>query len=106
MYNGKWTQKSLGDYPEIGLKKARDLRDKYRQMELNNVPPSMLNKSAKKQYTLENMVLEYLDRKNISEKHKRDTINRLNNHIFKYIGDMDIRNIKKNRYRQCFSKFN
>ena len=95
MYNGKRTQKSLGDYPEISLKKARELRDKYRQMELENIPPSMLNKSTKKQYTLENLVLEYLDRKNISEKHKKDTINRLNNHIFKYIGSMDIRDIKK-----------
>ena len=95
MYNGKRTQKSLGDYPEISLKKARELRDKYRQMELNNIPPSILNKSMKKQYTLENLVLEYLDRKNISDKHKRDTINRLNNHIFKYIGLMDIRDIKK-----------
>jgi len=95
MYNGKRTQKSLGDYPEISLKKARELRDKYRQMELNNIPPSMLNKSTKKQYTLENLVLEYLDRKNISDKHKRDTINRLNNHVFKYIGSMDIRDIKK-----------
>ena len=95
MYNGKRTQKSLGDYPEISLKKARELRDKYRQMELNNTPPSMLNKSTKKQYTLGNLVLEYLDRKNISDKHKRDTINRLNNHIFKYIGSMDIRDIKK-----------
>jgi len=95
MYNGKRTQKSLGDYPEISLKKARELRDKYRQMELNNIPPSILNKSMKKQYTLENLVLEYLDRKNISDKHKRDTINRLNNHIFKYIGSMDIRDIKK-----------
>jgi len=95
MYNGKRTQKSFGDYPEISLKKARELRDKYRQMELNNIPPSMLHKSTKKQYTLENLVLEYLDRKNISDKHKRDTINRLNNHVFKYIGSMDIRDIKK-----------
>jgi len=95
MYNGKRTQKSLGDYPEISLKKSRELRDKYRKMELDNIPPSMLNKSNKKQYTLENLVLEYLDRKNISEKHKKDTINRLNNHIFKYIGSMDIRDIKK-----------
>ena len=50
MYNGKRTQKSLGDYPEISLKKARELRDKYRQMELENIPPSMLNKSTKKRY--------------------------------------------------------
>ena len=94
-YNGKRTQKSLGDYPEISLKKARELREKYRQMELDNIPPSMLNKSTKKQYTLKNLVLEYLDRKNISQKHKRDTINRLNTHIFTYIGSMDIRDIKK-----------
>ncbi len=95
MYNGKRTQKSFGNYPEISLKKARELRDKYRQMELENIPPSMLNKSNKKQYTLANLVLEYLNRKNISEKHKRDTINRLNNHIFTHIGSMDIRDIKK-----------
>ena len=37
-------------------------------MELDNIPPSMLNKSTKKQYTLENLVLEYLDRKMYSEK--------------------------------------
>ncbi|WP_172413480.1 tyrosine-type recombinase/integrase [Lebetimonas natsushimae] len=95
MYNGKRTPKSLGNYPEITLKKARELREKYRKMELENIPPSMLNKSSKQQNTLKNLVIEYLDRKNISDKHKKGTLNRLNNHIFKYIGDMNIRDIKK-----------
>ena len=95
MYNGKRTQKSLGDYPDVSLAKARELRDKYRQLELKNTPPTMLKHSNREQFSLKKFVLEYLDRKNISEKHKKDTINRLNNHIFKYIGEMDIREIKK-----------
>jgi len=95
MYNRKRTQKSLGNYPEISLAKARELKEKYREFELKNTPPSMLKHSNREQFFLKKFVLEYLDRKNISEKHKKDTINRLNNHIFKYIGDMDIREVKK-----------
>jgi len=46
-------------------------------------------------FHLKKFILEFLDRKNISEKHRRDTINRLNNHVFKHIGDMNIREVKK-----------
>jgi len=95
MYNGKRTQKSFGNYPEISLAKARELKEKYRELELKNTPPSMLKHSNREQFSLKNFVLEFLDRKNISEKHRRDTINRLNNHVFKHIGDMDIREVKK-----------
>jgi hypothetical protein len=43
MYNGKRiTQKSLGDYSEISLKKAMELREKYIKMELENIPSQCL----------------------------------------------------------------
>jgi len=52
MYNGKRTQKFLGNYPEISLAKARELREKYRELELKNTPPSMLKHSNREQFSL------------------------------------------------------
>ena len=63
MYNGKRTQKSLGNYPEISLAKARELKEKYRELELKNTPPLMLKHSNCEQFSLKNFVLEFLDRK-------------------------------------------
>jgi len=46
-FNGKEKRISLGVFPEIGLKEARDSRDDARQQLRNNVDPSAIRKARK-----------------------------------------------------------
>jgi integrase len=97
-FEGKEKKLSLGAYPDITLFKARELREKNKQLIANEINPSDLKRETKEiqkqeaiksQSTFKNIAIERLEKQkdSISETHYKRTINAFKNDCFEYIGD-------------------
>ena len=103
-YGDKEKLLSFGAYPDITLKRARELRDEAKELIANGIDPTQKKQEAKelqkqeelkKERTFKNIALERLEkiRDDISEQHYKRTINAFINDCFPYIGDKHIDDI-------------
>ena len=97
-FGGKEKRLSLGVYPEVSLKEARDRRDEARRMVKNFIDPSEHRKELKraKREEVEN-AFEFVAREwharmepNWAESHSTRTLSRLERDVFPKIGADDV----------------
>ena len=100
-FGGKEKRLSIGPYPEVGLKAAREARDTARSLRASGTDPSehkKLQKAAQTKHTdgtFETLALEwYAGRSRIwSTIHSKNVLDRLNRNVFPYIGNAPIEDI-------------
>lgn len=98
-FAGKEKRLSLGVYPEVSLKEAREKRDDYRKQVANGIDPSDVRKAEKiTQAGLESF--EYVAREwhskfssNWTEGHAARTLTRIENDVFPWLGKRNINEI-------------
>lgn len=108
-YNSNPQSIRLGNYPEISLKQAREIRDLYRSWVMNgNDPKIELKMKLQKQLTpvtvkdaLEYWLVEYAQshRKNVSK-----NCAQFNRHIYPYIGDLPLERVETIHWLECFER--
>ncbi|MDN6042052.1 MAG: integrase arm-type DNA-binding domain-containing protein [Acetobacter sp.] len=94
--NGKEQTLTLGSYPELGLKDARHMRDKAKEMLKSGVDPSQNEKllavqsDTREVDTFELVAREWFDlRKDLwRPRHAHDVINSLERDVFPLIGSL------------------
>ncbi len=91
---------SLGTYPEVSLRDARDRRDEARRMIANGLNPSEVRKSQKDQaeadaLTFETMFREWHAKHSSawSEHHAADTLHRMEQNILPWLGGRPLHEI-------------
>ncbi len=100
---GKERMLSLGTFPEVGLAEARQRRDDARAMIKRGVDPSAVRKTARTSAGLEDgpgtfraVAAEWIARREVvwAARTKGKVIERLNRHVYPYIGSRPIREIE------------
>lgn len=100
-YFGKEKRISLGAYPLISLKEARERRDEAKRLLDKNIDPSVAKQDAKRQILLDNaFTFEVLAKEWHEEmKHKwtkdnaQSVLNRMENHLFPLLGNVPVKMI-------------
>ncbi len=97
-FSGKEKLLSLGTYPEVGLKEARERRDKARKLVANGIDPSQAKKekrAAENVTTFGTVAGEWFEKFSPSwtPKGAKDVWSRLEKNIFPYLADRPIREI-------------
>jgi len=101
-FDGKEKQLSLGVYPDVTLKDARERRDEARKLLANEVDPSENRKARKAAKTeqaansFEAIAREWHSKYQPSwtDKHARTILDRLENNIFPWLGNSPVATIK------------
>jgi integrase len=99
-FEGKSTTASLGLYPHVSLKEAREKCFELRQLISKGIDPNKNKRELRSQEerkrtnTFKAVAEEYMLRKACSVKTTNDSKGRLNNHVYPHIGDMPIEDIK------------
>lgn len=101
-FNNKEKRISLGVYPEISLKDARDRRDENRKLLANDIDPSEYRKTQKsanldaQENSFEAVALEWHEKQKSTwtPDHAKRLLRRLSNDIFPWIGSLPIADIK------------
>jgi integrase len=97
--HGKNNIYTIGQYPEIGLALARQMRDEARKLVSNGIAPiegkanHKLPEGAKNSFGT--VGLEWLNKQIWVTKHKANITRQLSQDIFHYIGDRTIRSISR-----------
>ncbi|WP_187648272.1 Arm DNA-binding domain-containing protein [Nitrosophilus labii] len=94
-FMGKRSSMSLGKYPQISQKEAREKREKYRKMILEGINPSTATKAK---YLFKDIALEYLNLqvpKRMNKETKTGYVRKLELHLFPFIGEKDINAISR-----------
>lgn len=108
-FMGKEKRISVGVYPDVGLRKARELRDEYRRLVAADVDPSE-NRKAVKATSLENtknsfevVAHEWLLKhgRNWAPIHTDRTLRRLERDIFPWIGKKPVSTITPQEILAC-----
>ena len=90
VFNKKRNTKSLGKYPEVSLKKARELKREIKKKIKEGINPSSRAKvilEEKNNSTFKDVALEYFKiREDLSENYIKDSIQKLKKNIFPYVG--------------------
>lgn len=101
-YGDKEKLISLGVYPTVSLKEARQRRDEFKLKLANNIDPSLERRKIKQKLiehannSFKNIALEWYNHKrgeNTLTKDAKLELSRLNRHVFPYIGDIPIKDI-------------
>lgn len=99
---------SLGVYPEISLKKARDRRDEQRKLVAEKIDPSQVRQSDKASLsnTFEGTAREWFNKhaKNWKDSHSSKILARLEKDVFPWIGTYPIINIKASDLLACLRR--
>lgn len=93
---------SLGTYPEVSLKDARNRRDESRILISQNIDPSARRKAEKSarlqavSNSFEIVALEWFEKKKkeYSDKHRKTILQRLEKNVFPYLGSKPVSDIK------------
>ena len=101
-FEGKEKRLSLGVYPDVGLKEARERRDEARKLLANHIDPSENRKAAKASRGedptngFEVIAREWFQKlsSHWTEKHGEKIIRRLERDIFPWLGALPISSIK------------
>jgi len=98
-FEGKEKLLSVGLYPEVSLKDARNERDEMRKLLAKGIDPSATRKASKKSATLDNtfefIAIEWHEKfsANWSLNHSEKTIRRLEQKVFPWLGNRAIEDI-------------
>lgn len=91
---------SLGVYPDVSLKEARERRDEARKLIANGIDPSVARKEEKAEAAAEALTFEHVAREwyerfkpKWSPSHALDVIQRLEKNVFPSLGPRPIRDI-------------
>ncbi len=111
-FNGKESRLSLGTYPDIGLKEARERHAVERKKLANGVNPSVSRKAEKNERAAENInSFEVVARewwqshmKNKAETHKDKVIRRFELYLFPWIGNQPIADISAPQMLQAVKR--
>ena len=111
-YMGKEKRLSLGGYPVVSLADARDRRDEYKKMLLDNIDPATAKKdqiaeeTKKAQNTFKAVALEWFDVKaeSWSEKYAQKVMLGLEKNIFPFLGNRPIDEITPPELLECLRK--
>ena len=108
-YNSNPQSIRLGNYPDISLKQAREIRDLYRSWVINGSDPKIeLKMKLQKQLTaitvkdaLEYWLVEYAQyhRKNVSK-----NCAQFKRHIYPYIGNLPLERVETSHWLECFDR--
>ncbi|MHC1790670.1 tyrosine-type recombinase/integrase [Solidesulfovibrio sp.] len=97
---GKENRLSLGVYPDVSLKDARERRDEARKLIANGVDPSKARQEEKAEAAAEALTFEHVAREwyerfkpKWSPSHSLDVIQRLEKNVFPSLGPKSIRDI-------------
>jgi hypothetical protein len=101
-FAGKEKRISIGVYPDVGLKKARDRRDEMRKLVADGIDPSAARKQQKLMAldaaanTFESVAREWFEKHstNWEASYSVKLLARLEANIFPWLGDRPIRDIK------------
>lgn len=101
-FAGKEKRISLGVYPDVGLKKARDRRDEMRKLVADGIDPSAVRKQQKLMAlddaanTFEAIAREWFEKHsaNWEASYSVKLLARLEANVFPWLGDRPIRDIK------------
>jgi integrase len=101
-FAGKEKRISIGVYPDVGLKKARDRRDEMRKLVADGIDPSVARKQQKLMAldaaanTFESVAREWFEKHsaNWEASYSVKLLARLEANIFPWLGDRPIRDIK------------
>jgi integrase len=101
-FAGKEKRISLGVYPDVGLKKARDRRDEMRKLVADGIDPSAARKQEKlmaldaAENTFEAVAREWFEKHsaNWEASYSVKLLARLEANVFPWLGDRPIRDIK------------
>lgn len=94
---------SLGVYPDVSLKRARERRDEARQLLADGVDPAAQRKADEHAqriahlHTFEAVATAWMDRNRLkwTESHAMRTRRRFEQHVFPWIGKQSIREVKR-----------
>ncbi len=91
-FQGKESRISLGRWPDVSLKQAREKRDEYRKTLADGIDPRRGRKTGGGLVTFGEVACEYVNnQKNVWTDNSFETANsRLKNNVLPYIGDMPI----------------
>lgn len=85
---------SLGTYPEISLKEAREKRDEFRKLVAQGVDPSQERKAQKRidagEDTFQVVAEKWVSKQDWSEGTRKKNLGRFENHVFPFIGSLSI----------------
>ena len=101
---GKEKLLSIGSYPDISLKEARQATSKARELLIQGEDPSISKKKQKyennEKYnnTFETIALEWHSKQAFTAKHSREVLSRLKANIFPDIGNIPIQDITSQYY--------
>ena len=97
MIKGKANMLSLGVYPDVSLKEARERRDEARKLIANGIDPSQARKEEKAEAAVEALTFEHVAREwyerfksKWSPSHALDVIQRLEKNVFPSLGPRPI----------------
>lgn len=100
MFGGKEKRISLGVYPDVSLKQARERREEARKKVADGVDPSEVRKAGKAAAIAEGETLEVVAREwhskfldNASAGHSREIIHRLERDVFPWVGSTPMKEI-------------
>jgi len=96
-FNGKRKTISLGTYPEVSLKQARQKRDEARITISQGIDVSQKKKKIEKATDFKSIAMEWIQvrQKEITEGHAKTIEYRLNKYVLPIIGDKSLREITK-----------
>ena len=99
-FQGKENMLSLGVYPDVSLKEARERRDEARKLIAKGIDPSAARKEEKAEAAAEALTFEHVAREwyerfkpKWSPSHSLDVIQRLEKNVFPSLGPRPIRDI-------------
>lgn len=100
MFGGKEKRISLGVYPDVSLKQARERREEARKKVADGVDPSEVRKAGKAAAIAEGETLEVVAREwhskfldNASAGHSQEIIHRLERDVFPWVGSTPMKEI-------------
>lgn len=109
-FNGKEKRLSLGVYPDVSLKEARNRRDDYRKQVAEGIDPAVVRKVEKQTQSglesFESVAREWhtKHKANWSESHAERTLTRLENDIFPWLGALNVGEIKASELLQALRR--
>ena len=109
-FNGKENRLSLGTFPDISLRDARERRDEARTMLAKGINPSAMRKQERiessEEYSFEAIAKEWAEKLSDTwtEGHAELTLRRLELNIFPYIGSYNINAITAPVLLECLRR--